>query len=204
MDRAPGANWHADRRARGRRVSDVRAQRAAAIDGLRAIAALTVVAYHAWLYTLPRITAAHRETLGDQVIHEFRLGLVLFFVLSGFLLYQPWVRSALTGVPAPRLGAYLLRRAARIVPAYYLAVAGSIALLWSVKGAPGVRFPPTGDLWTFALFAQNFSDATVLELDPPLWTLGVEASYYLALPALGWLALRLRHSGRAGQLVVPA
>src|SRR5207247_5448003 len=123
-----------------------------------------------------------------------------FFVLSGFLLFQPWVRSALTGTPAPRLGAYLLRRGARILPAYYLAVAGSIALLWAIKASPGVRFPATGDLWTFALFAQNFSDATLLKLDPPLWTLAVEVSYYLALPALGWLALRLRGAGRIGQL----
>jgi peptidoglycan/LPS O-acetylase OafA/YrhL len=184
-------------------VRDIRQRRAASIDGLRAIAALSVVVYHAWLYTRPTVSAAQRDTLADQIVHELRLGLVLFFVLSGFLLFQPWVRSALTGRPEPRLGAYLLRRAARIVPAYYLAVAGSIALLWSIKGSVGVRFPPTGDLWTFALFAQNFSDTTVLKLDPPLWTLAVEVSYYLALPALGWLALRLRGAGRTGQLAVP-
>jgi peptidoglycan/LPS O-acetylase OafA/YrhL len=184
-------------------VNDVRRRRAASVDGLRAIAALSVVVYHAWLYTLPRVTASHRDTLGDQVVHELRLGLVLFFVLSGFLLYQPWVRSALSGTAPPRLGAYLLRRAARILPAYYFALAGSIALLWSIKGSTGVRFPPTGDLWTFAAFAQNFSDTTVLKLDPPLWTLAVEVSYYLALPALGWLALRLRGAGRTGQLAVP-
>jgi peptidoglycan/LPS O-acetylase OafA/YrhL len=184
-------------------VREIHARRAAAIDGLRAIAAVSVVIYHAWLYTLPVVTASHRETFGDQVIHELRLGLVLFFVLSGFLLYQPWVRSALAGGRVPRTGAYLLRRAARILPAYYLAVAGSIALLWSIKGSPGVRFPPTGDLWTFAVFGQNFSDATLLKLDPPLWTLAVEVSFYLALPALGWLALRVRGAGRAGQLAVP-
>jgi len=178
-------------------------RRAAAIDGLRAIAALSVVAYHAWLYTLPAVTAAHRDTRADQVFHELRLGLVLFFVLSGFLLYGPWVRAALEGTPGPRLGTYLLRRAARILPAYYLAVAGSVALLWGLNGAIGVRLPPGGDLWSFLVFGQNFSDATVLKLDPPLWTLAVEVSFYLLLPALGWLALRLRHSGRIGQLAVP-
>jgi peptidoglycan/LPS O-acetylase OafA/YrhL len=184
-------------------VKDVHARRAAAIDGLRAIAAVSVVVYHAWLYTLPVVTASQRETIGDQVIHELRLGLVLFFVLSGFLLYQPWVRSALSGRPAPRPGAYLLRRAARILPAYYLVVAGSILLLWGIKGSPGVRFPPTTELWTFAVFGQNFSDTTLLKLDPPLWTLAVEVSFYVALPALGWLALRVRGAGRAGQLAVP-
>jgi peptidoglycan/LPS O-acetylase OafA/YrhL len=184
-------------------VTGLVTRRAAAVDGLRALAALSVVTYHAWLYTLPTVTASHRDALGDQILHELRLGLVLFFVLSGFLLYQPWVRAALDGTKDPRLGSYLLRRAARILPAYYLAVAGSIALLWSLRGATGVRLPAGDGLWTFAVFAQNLSDATVLKLDPPLWTLAVEVSFYLVLPALGWLALRLRHSGRAGQLAVP-
>ncbi len=82
-------------------------------------------------------------------------------------------------------------------------MAGSIALLWSIKGAPGVRFPPTSDLWLFGVFGQNLTDATALKLNPPLWTLAVEVSYYLVLPALGWLALRLRGAGRTGQLAVP-
>jgi peptidoglycan/LPS O-acetylase OafA/YrhL len=184
-------------------MSEVIGRRAAAVDGLRAIAALAVVAYHAWLYTLATVTASHRDTLADQVFHELRLGLVLFFVLSGFLLYQPWVRSALRDTAPPRLGSYMIRRAARILPAYYLALAGSIALLWGLRGETGVRLPAGGDLWTFAVFAQNFSDTTVLKLDPPLWTLAVEVSFYLALPALGWMALRLRHAGRPGQLAVP-
>ena len=68
--------------------------RSAAIDGLRAIAALSVLAFHAWLYSLPTARAGVRDTLGDQIVHEFRLGLVLFFVLSGFLLFRPWVRAA--------------------------------------------------------------------------------------------------------------
>jgi len=184
-------------------VNALNARRSAAIDGLRAFAAMSVVTYHAWLYTRSPVSVANRATPADKMLHELRLGLVLFFVLSGFLLYQPWVRSALDGARAPRLQDYLVRRAARILPAYYLAVAGSIALLWSLGDAPGVRLPPASGLWTFFVFGQNFSDATLLKLDPPLWTLAVEVSFYLVLPALGWLALRVRHSGRAGQLAVP-
>ena len=106
--------------------------------------------------------------------------------------------------PAPRLGGYLLRRGARILPAYYLALIGSVVLLWGHDAVPGVRMPDdNADLWLFAVFGQNFTESTLLRLNPPMWTLAVEMSFYLALPLLGWLALRLRRHGRAGQLVVP-
>jgi peptidoglycan/LPS O-acetylase OafA/YrhL len=181
-----------------------RARRMAAVDGLRAVAALSVVGYHAWLYTQRMPSASNVGGLGGSVVHEFRLGLVLFFVLSGFLLYQPWLRSALEGEPAPRLGGYLMRRGARIVPAYYLALAGSLLLLWGHNAVPGVRLPSDGsDIWLFAVFGQNFTSSTLLRLDPPMWTLAVEMSFYLALPLLGWLSLRLRGRGRAAQLTVP-
>ena len=123
-------------------MTDVRKRRAAAVDGLRAIAALSVVVYHAWLYTLPTVTAAHRDTLGDQVIHELRLGLVLFFVLSGFLLWRPFVAAARGRRPRPGTREYLVRRGARVLPAYYLALAGSVLLLWGAAETPGVRLPP--------------------------------------------------------------
>lgn len=166
--------------------------RTAALDGMRGAAALAVLMYHAWLYTLPEVTARHRETVFDAVVHELRLGLVMFFVLSGFLLYRPWAQAAARGGRGPRLRAYAARRAARIMPAYYLALAGSIALVWPYDGTPGVRLPEAGDLWMFLVFAQNFSEGTLLKLDPPMWTLTIEATFYAALPVLGWLALQRR------------
>jgi peptidoglycan/LPS O-acetylase OafA/YrhL len=182
--------------------AQARIRRAAGIDGLRAIAALSVVGYHAWLYAMARPSTAHQDSVWAQAAHELRLGLVLFFVLSGYLLFTPWVRSALDGGAAPRLWGYLVRRGARILPAYYLALAGSVVLLWHHDAVPGVRLPDDS-LWLFAVFGQNFSESTLLRLDPPMWTLAVEMTFYVVLPVLGWLALRLRGAGRAGQTVVP-
>lgn len=172
------------------------------LDGLRGLAALAVLVFHAWLYTMDVPQAGSRAGLTDHVLHELRLGLVLFFALSGFVLFRPWVRAALDGTPVPRLGAYALGRAARILPAYYLAVAGSIVLLWGLAGSPGVRLPAEDSAWRFLLFLQNSSGDTVMTLNPPLWTLAVEVSFYIVLPLLGWFALRLG-PWRAAQLVIP-
>lgn len=177
-------------------------RRTAAIDGLRGLAALSVLVFHVWLYTLPRPDASARDGVLEYAVHELRLGLVLFFVLSGFLLYMPWVAAALGGARRPRLGAYALRRAARVAPAYYLALAGSVLLLWGADGTPGVRLPDGDQVLLFVLFAQNFSTGTVMSLDPPMWTLAVEVSFYVALPLAGALALR-GGGGRARQTVVP-
>jgi peptidoglycan/LPS O-acetylase OafA/YrhL len=138
----------------------------------------------------------------DYVLNEGRLGLVLFFVLSGYLLYRPWVGAAVSGGAGPRHTAYLVRRVARIVPAYYLALIGSVALLWGAAGTPGVRLPPATALPLFAVFAQNYSPSALLSLDPPTWTLSIEASFYLVLPLVGLAAMRLG-SSRWSQVTPP-
>lgn len=129
-----------------------------------------------------------------------RWGLLLFFVLSGFLLYRPWL-AATAGADPPDLRRYLRSRAARVLPAYYVALAGACLLLAGSASVPGVRLP-AGESWSlFVVFAENFSPSSVLTLDPPMWTLAVEISFYAALPLIGLLAIRL---GRRRQLLLPA
>ncbi|MGH2943602.1 MAG: acyltransferase family protein, partial [Solirubrobacteraceae bacterium] len=177
-------------------------RRSASLDGLRGLAALSVFAFHGWLYTMPAPDASDRSSVGDYAAHELRLGLVLFFVLSGFLLSRPWFAAALDERRPPNLRRYLRTRAARILPAYYVALVGSIALLWGLQGTPGLRLPPAGELPLFFVFGQNFSSASVMKLNPPMWTLAIEVSFYALLPALGWLALRLAPRRRS-QAIVP-
>ncbi|HEY7150649.1 MAG TPA: acyltransferase [Solirubrobacterales bacterium] len=172
-----------------------------ALDGLRGLAALSVVTFHVWDYARP-VPHATFESPFDYVLNEGRLGLILFFVLSGYLLYRPWVSAALSGGARPRHRAYLVRRVARIVPAYYLALIGSVALLWGAAGTPGVRLPPATALPLFAAFAQNYSHSAVLTLDPPTWTLSLEASFYLVLPLVGLAAARVG-SSRWSQVGAP-
>src|SRR5689334_8731958 len=132
--------------------SSERGRRAAGLDGLRALAALSVLCFHVWLYRFPDPTRIRSAGLLDHVLSEFRLGLILFFVLSGYLLYRGFARAALRRDRPVDLRLYALRRAARILPAYYLAMLGTFALLWGAGDTPGVRLPHSGDLVLFAFF----------------------------------------------------
>lgn len=157
--------------------------RAQALDLIRAFAAMAVLTFHVWLYRLPQPNRPTREGLLDHILFEWRVGLVVFFVMSGYLLYRPLLRGRHDAAPQPlALGRYYWRRIVRIVPAYYLAIIGSIVLLWSLDGVPGVRIPPVDELWRFALFLQNYSRETLLTLDAPTWTLAVQAAFYLVFP----------------------
>src|SRR5215213_5868213 len=137
-------------------------KRMASIDGLRGLAALSVFAFHAWLYTMATPHASQRSSAFDYVANELRVGLVLFFVLTGFLLSRPWFAAALEGRRPPDLRRYLRSRVARIAPAYYVALVGSIGLLWGLAGTPGLRLPPVGELPLYFVFAQNTSPSSVM------------------------------------------
>ena len=91
-----------------------------ALDGLRGLAAVGVVLLHVWIYT--GANAPDKSLTMDRWMGELRLCVLLFFVLSGFLLALPWIAAARGEREAPRLGSYIARRAARIVPAYWLAM----------------------------------------------------------------------------------
>lgn len=166
-----------------------------ALDGLRGLAALAVLILHVWMFTEKR--GSTPGELGRIVLGELRLGVVLFFVLSGFLLAGPWVAAALDRRPAPHLGRFALRRLARVGPGYWAAMVGALLLL---QGA-GPRYQPDLDeLPLFALFAQNYFEHTRGRLDPPMWSLVVEVSFYVLLPLIGWAIVKAR--GRAGALGV--
>ncbi len=179
-----------------------RKTRTAGLDGLRAVAALSVLCLHVWLYGQPDPDSPTRSGLLDRVVFEFRLGLVFFFVLSGYLLYRAFAGAALRGGDRVDVGRYARRRVARILPAYYLAVAGAIALLWGLRGSPGVRLPDAAQLPLFLVFGQNYSRDTFFMLNPVTWTLCLEAAFYVALPFIGWFAYRAASRSVRGQTIL--
>jgi peptidoglycan/LPS O-acetylase OafA/YrhL len=172
-------------------ASTERTRRTAGLDGLRAVAALSVLCLHVWLYSRPLPDSPRRAGVFDQVVFEFRLGLVFFFVLSGYLLYRAFAAAALRRTAPVDARRYARRRAARILPAYYLSLAGAVALLWGAGGSPGVRLPAASQLPLFLVFGQNYSSGTFFRLNPVSWTLCLEAAFYVVLPLIGLAAYRL-------------
>jgi peptidoglycan/LPS O-acetylase OafA/YrhL len=162
-----------------------------ALDGLRALAAAAVIVTH--VGGLTGYTLA--GTPASWVVSRGNVGVPIFFVLSGLLLYRPWAAAALAGQPLGRLGSYLRRRALRILPAYWVVVLVALPLL-----NPG----PARHAWPwvqYLLLVQNYdahpwwagTGAAGLAQD---WSLVVEVSFYLVLPVLA--ALLAWHAGRAG------
>ena len=158
------------------------------LDGVRALAALSIVLLHVGDGT----GFARTNALGAFTART-DAGVALFFVLSGFLLYRPFVASRLEARPAPSAGRYLRRRLLRIVPAFWVAML--------VMGALGWISVLNGDWWRYFGFVQNLSVETVLGGIRPAWSLCVEMSFYLVLPvwALG-IARLLRGRPRRTQI----
>jgi peptidoglycan/LPS O-acetylase OafA/YrhL len=159
------------------------------LDAMRAIAVLCIVVLHAALFSEANLNPTYGRFLA-----RLDVGVTVFFVISGFLLYRPYVADRLGGGRAPALSTYARNRFLRIVPAYWAAM----TVLALTIELPGFW---TGHTWSYYLFAQEadlgWSRGGIL----PTWSLTVEASFYVVLPLLAWLAARIaRGRPRAAQL----
>jgi peptidoglycan/LPS O-acetylase OafA/YrhL len=197
MPTAEPTDARARRRAAGAPAPAVRLD---ALDGLRGLAALGVLVLHVWMFSYGDSGKPPKGLL-DFAIGELRLGVQLFFVLSGFLIFRPFVAAALDGARrAPSLGRYAIRRAARILPGYWLALGASFLLLRHLDHPMQVD---PAQLPVFLVFAQNHFEETIKHLDPPMWTLAIEVSFYVTLPLAGLLAVRLgAHRARLAALTL--
>lgn len=172
---------------------NARARRFPLMDSVRAVAALSVLFFHA-----VGIYGGALSHPGRALVARMEVGVVVFLVVSGFLLYRPFVVADLSGEPGPSAGAYAWRRILRIVPAYWACLL--IAAL--VVPYHGVLTP--GGIPTYFGFGQIYRSATIAQGDPPAWTLGLEASFYAFLPLWAAAVRLLPARGRAQRIRVQA
>jgi peptidoglycan/LPS O-acetylase OafA/YrhL len=169
-------------------VSRAGSGRVDALTGIRAVAAMFVVATHA-AYCTGKYTHGYVGLMQSRL----ELGVPIFFVLSGFLLFLPWVRAAAGGVGAPSLKRYAWHRFRRIMPAYWILVL--IAYGWY-----HVRdwYPNPGHTWLgffrnitlTQIYTSNYGYRYIHQGMTQIWSLAVEAAFYVALPFLAWLLIR--------------
>jgi peptidoglycan/LPS O-acetylase OafA/YrhL len=143
------------------------------LDAVRGIAAALVFIHHAQLPGL------HPATIGLDV------GVMLFYALSGYLLYAPFAEAHFTDRRVATLP-YLVRRAFRIYPAYLVAVVGGALIYgWRPQSVIGV----------------------ITMADTPIvvaWTLRIELGFYLFLPVLAVGLARLAPRVRLRALLLLA
>lgn len=157
------------------------------IDGLRALAVAMVVIFHIYGFGAgsPEVSLFGIFSL-DSWLGTGYLGVDLFFALSGYLLMIPWAKNHYAGLPPPQLRSYFLRRFYRIAPAYYVQlvilflILAPIALTtWHVFSPLGIITVLTHLTFTHYLFPMTSAG---LGINGALWTLTIEACFYIALP----------------------
>lgn len=174
------------------------------LDLVRATACLLVLLHHLF----QRLNAG---SVSSSALADFQIfftgtgafGVGIFFMLSGFLLARPYWRAFDARAPMPRLSDYAMRRAARIVPGFYVALTVSLVLAIFVFAVPldpglilrylaGLAF--VGEFHWFTLFPT--------EINGPLWSIGMEVASYALLPVGFWavFGLRRRLPGWRGRL----
>ena len=144
-----------------------------AFDGLRALAATSVAVFHAAFlsgYTA-RAGWAPLLTHGD-------VGVTIFFLISGFLLYRPMVAAHVDGRRPMGAGPFLWRRFLRIYPAYWFTFLAILLTFGFQKGTPS----DTRSSVIYLLLLQIYDFRCVGGGITQTWTLGTEVSFYAFLP----------------------
>jgi peptidoglycan/LPS O-acetylase OafA/YrhL len=157
-----------------------------ALDGVRAFAVLSVMAYHSGVSFLP----------------AGFFGVDAFFVLSGFLITTLLVKEW-SATHHIALRGFWARRARRLLPALLLVLLFVVLYARFVAGPgtyPGLRWDSIAALfysanWRFIVSGQNYF-VQAGQVTPLLhtWSLAIEEQFYIAWPVLVFLVMRFRHS----------
>ncbi|ORW02436.1 acyltransferase family protein [Mycobacterium kyorinense] len=161
--------------------------RVASLTGIRAVAALLVVGTHA-AYTTGKYTHGYFGLMCARM----EIGVPIFFVLSGFLLFRPWVRSVAAGGPSPSVSRYAWHRVRRIMPAYIVTVLAAYVVYQFRTAGPNPGHTWMGlfrNLTLTQIYAGNYLDSYLHQGLTQMWSLAVEAAFYVVLPLLAYLLL---------------
>jgi peptidoglycan/LPS O-acetylase OafA/YrhL len=162
-------------------------KRLVGLDGIRGLAALFVVLHHSYLMAFPTYPAISGPGWAGWMIYG-HIAVVVFIVLSGFSLAVSPARHEW------RLGGktrFAIRRAWRILPPYWAALAFSLIVAWTLVPQPGEAEPTGKSVAVFGLLLQDIFGSP--SPNGAFWSIAVEAQLYVVFPLL-LLMLRKAHS----------
>jgi peptidoglycan/LPS O-acetylase OafA/YrhL len=159
-------------------VISPRSRRLAGLDGIRGLAALYVVVNHVFLRAFPGYPVDHAPFWAGWFIYG-RFAVVVFIVLSGFSLALSPARH---GWRLDGVSEFAQRRARRILPPYWAALAFSLAVAWLIVPQPGHGVPDVKSLIVNGLLVQNIVPAH--SPNAAFWSMAVEAQLYILFPLL--------------------
>jgi peptidoglycan/LPS O-acetylase OafA/YrhL len=148
------------------------------LDGIRGLAAFFVVVNHAFLRAFPGYPVDRAPFWAAWFIYG-RFPVDVFIVLSGFSL---GLAPARHGWRLDGMARYAYRRARRILPAYWAALAYSLAIAWLVIPQPGRGIPDAKSVVVNGLLVQNIFAAP--SPNAAFWSMAVEAQLYVVFPLL--------------------
>jgi peptidoglycan/LPS O-acetylase OafA/YrhL len=161
--------------------------RVASLTGIRAVAAILVMLTHA-AYTTGKYTHGYVGLIYSRM----EIGVPIFFVLSGFLLFSPWVRAAVAGNPPPSLRRYAWHRVRRIMPAYVVTVLAAYLIYHFRTAGPNPGHTWMGlfrNLTLTQIYTDDYLFSYLHQGLTQMWSLAVEAAFYVALPLLAYVLL---------------
>ncbi|MFT8348764.1 acyltransferase family protein [Clostridium saccharoperbutylacetonicum] len=149
------------------------------LDGIRGIAVLMVFLYHTWGNGGGNKLEFFNRNFTFLVMWG-HLGVNLFYVLSGFLLFKPFCEMYYTNSGKIDIKKYFIKRALRILPVYYVFIALSVILTNpNYISTAGLKI-----ILINAFFMQNFFINIVPLLNGVAWTLAIEVQFYILLPLI--------------------
>ena len=160
-------------------------------DAMRGLGVVLILATHVHFQTI-----ATKKGVFSPILWHMDVGLTIFFMLSGFLLFRPFVLGSFAGRSPGSTALFLRRRFLRVIPGYWFALTAVVIFF-------GLKLRSVGDAVFYYGLLPPLTNSRAFNTSPirQEWSLTVEVMFYLLLPVYALVIRRLgKHRELAGRV----